>query len=328
MSYESGVFFLEDLKSRNCTYIGSTKLKPYQSHKVESQELINFGGLVATIEIPPLSEKVNSNPSKKHECPVCERQFSQITNMQLHLNVHKDDPKVEKIKAGWEEKNSKVFTKKSAPFVIDALKKLRALHCKDCKISFKTKDLLTKHMEELHANKETIPETNQSKTSSNQDNSSTVNSKTIIFRPSETMKNVYSKKFIPRTITLNEGEKIIVEGYNDKRTINASNLVFEGNLLSNMHATFSLKENVLYLQDHSTNNTSITPANGVSMEINHGKSVVVNSFDTINFGSCPDEGVITEVEFLSDYEVKRLSNIEEKNQQIPPKVSSILPPKP
>ena len=80
--------------------------------------------------------------------------------------------------------------------------------------------------------------------------------------------------------------------------------------------------------DHSTNNTSITPANGVSMEINHGKSVVVNSFDTINFGSCPDAGIITEVEFLSDYEVKRLSNIEEKNQQIPPKNSSILPPKP
>ena len=111
-------------------------------------------------------------------------------------------------------------------------------------------------------------------------------------------------------------------------TINPSNLVFEGNLLSNHHATFSLKENVLYLKDHSTNNTSITPVNGVSMDINHGKTVVVNSFDTINFGSCPVQGVITEVEFLSDYEVKRLSNIEEKNQQIPPKVSSILPPKP
>ena len=150
-----------------------------------------------------------------------------------------------------------------------------------------------------------------------------MNSKTIIFRPSET--NEYSK-FIPRTITLDDGEKIIVQGFNINRTINASNLVFDGNLLSKMHATFSLKDNVLYLQDHSTNNTSITQANGISIEINHGKSVVVNSFDTINFGSCPNEGVITEAEILSEYEVQRLSNIEEKNQQIPPKRSSILPP--
>ena len=111
LSYENGVFSLEDLKSRNSTYIGSTELKPYQSHKVESQELINFGGLVTRIEITPLSEEVNSNLSKKHECHVCKRQFSQFTNMQLHLNVHKDDPKVEIIKAGWEEKNSKVFKK-------------------------------------------------------------------------------------------------------------------------------------------------------------------------------------------------------------------------
>ena len=62
-SYENGSFYLEDLKSRNGTYIGSTKLKPYQSHKVESQDLINFGGLVATIEILPLSEKVKEIPS-------------------------------------------------------------------------------------------------------------------------------------------------------------------------------------------------------------------------------------------------------------------------
>ena len=246
--------------------------------------------------------------------------------MNLHLSVHKDDPKVEKIKKGWEEKNSKVFTNKSAPFVIEALKKLR--FCKDCQITFETKALRTKHMEELHPNKKNIPDSNQNNKSSNQDNSSTVNSKTILFRPSETMKNVYSKKFVPRTITLKEGEKIIVQNYNDKMKIDASNLVFKGALLSNQHATFSLYENVLYLQDHSTNNTSITPVNGVSMNIDHGKSVVVNSFDTINFGSCPVQGVITEVEFLSDYEVKRLSNIEEKNQQIPPKVSSIIPPKP
>ena len=63
LSYENGSFFLKDLKSRNGTYIGSTKLKPYQSHKVESQELINFGGLVATVEIPPLSENVKEIPS-------------------------------------------------------------------------------------------------------------------------------------------------------------------------------------------------------------------------------------------------------------------------
>ena len=99
-----------------------------------------------------------------------------------------------------------------------------------------------------------------------------MNSKTIIFRPSET--NEYSK-FIPRTITLDDGEKIIVQGFNINRTINASNLVFDGILLSKMHATFSLKDNVLYLQDHSTNNTSITQSNGISIEINHGKSVVI-----------------------------------------------------
>lgn len=87
--------------------------------------------------------------------------------MQLHISVHKNDPKVEKIKAEREEKNSKVFKKsrkKSAPFVIDALKKLRA--CDDCKITFDTKELRTKHMEEMHANKKNIPETNQSDTSS------------------------------------------------------------------------------------------------------------------------------------------------------------------
>ena len=92
----------------------------------ETEPNSNNNGRQATMseaEIPPLS--VNTNPSKKHVCPVCERQFSQITNMHLHLSVHKDDPKVEKIKKGWEDKNSKVFTKKSAPFVIDALKKLR-----------------------------------------------------------------------------------------------------------------------------------------------------------------------------------------------------------
>ena len=64
LSYENGSFFLEDLKSRNGTYIGSKKLKPYQSHKVESQELINFGGLAAIIEIPPLSEKVKESTTK------------------------------------------------------------------------------------------------------------------------------------------------------------------------------------------------------------------------------------------------------------------------
>ena len=206
---------------------------------------------------PPLS--VNTNPSKKHVCPVCERQFGQITVLQLHLSVHKDDPKVEKIKKGWEEKNSKVFTKKSAPFVIDALKKLRV--CKDCNLTFDTKDLRLQHFEEVHGNKKNIPETNQSNTSSNQDNSSTSNSKTIKFRPSETMKNAYSKKFIPRIITLNEGEQITVQGYNDKTmTINPSNLVFEGNLLSNHHATFSLKENVL-VQCESPKGTCIVNAN-------------------------------------------------------------------
>ena len=169
----------------------------------ETEPNSNNNGRQATMseaEIPPLS--VNTNPSKKHVCPVCERQFSQITVMQLHLSVHKDDPKVEQIKKGWEEKNSKVFIKKSAPFVIDALKKLRV--CKDCNITFDTKDLRLQHFEEVHGNKKNIPETNQSNTSSNQDNSSTANSKTIKFRPSETMKNAYSKKFIPRIITLNE----------------------------------------------------------------------------------------------------------------------------
>ena len=297
------------------------------------------------------------NASKKHECPVCFKQFSKIDNMHLHLNVHKGNDKVEEIKAAREKKNRAASCKESSKFIKDAIEKLKALRCKDCKLNFSNKDLFDEHMK-IHERQVPIPENNQSDTSSSEDfeesykckkcsetfqfennlnrhcelnhsrtESNTENSKTIIFRPSEVAKNKYSK-FIPRIITLDNGEKIIVQSSNDNRAISASNLVFAGPIVSNRHATFLLKDDILYLEDHSSNNTSITPTNGTTVEIGHSKSLVVNSFDTINFGACSSEGVITEIEILSDYEVQRLSNIEEKNQQIPSKFSSILPPNP
>ena len=116
--------------------------------KVKSSVLDNPMTLPGTIEMP-LTEEVKSYTSKKHECPVCFKKFLKKENMHIHLNKHKDNETVMKMKAAWEEKNRAV--KKSTQFIQDARDKLRALRCKDCKLKFSSEDLCSEHMKQ-HAN--------------------------------------------------------------------------------------------------------------------------------------------------------------------------------
>ena len=79
--------------------------------------------------------------------------------MNIHLNVHKDNDTVKKIKAAQEEKNRAAFKecKESSQFIRDARDKLRALRCKDCKLKFSSAELCTEHMKQCEK-KVPIPE--------------------------------------------------------------------------------------------------------------------------------------------------------------------------
>ena len=103
--------------------------------------------LPGTIEMP-LTEKVKSNKSKKHECAVCFKKFLKIENMHLHMNVHKNNETVEKMKAAREEKNRAAVCVESSQFIKDAIEKLKALYCKKCKLHFSSEDICTKHMKQ------------------------------------------------------------------------------------------------------------------------------------------------------------------------------------
>ena len=96
----------------------------------------------------PLTEEVKTNTSKKHECPVCFKKFLKIENMHLHLNVHKNNETVEKMKAAWKEKNRAAVCVESSQFIKDAIEKLKAFYCKKCKLHFSSEDICTKHMKQ------------------------------------------------------------------------------------------------------------------------------------------------------------------------------------
>ena len=110
--------------------------------------------LPGTIKMP-LTEEVKSNKSKKHECPVCFKKFLKIENMHLHLNVHKNNETVEKMKAAWKEKNRAAVCVESSQFIKDAIEKLKPLRCKKCKITFSSEDICTEHKKQHENNKET-----------------------------------------------------------------------------------------------------------------------------------------------------------------------------
>ena len=118
--------------------------------------------LPGTIKMP-LTEEVKSNKSKKHECPVCFKKFLKIENMHLHLNVHKNNETVEKMKAAWKEKNRAAVCVESSQFIKDAIEKLKAFYCKKCKLHFSSEDICTKHMKQHVPIPENKKETDSSK---------------------------------------------------------------------------------------------------------------------------------------------------------------------
>ena len=190
---------------------------------------------------------------KIHQCPVCLKLFSQKNVMDLHMSLHKDNPKVEEIKAVWEEKNSKLFAKESSPFIKDAIKKLKALHCKSCKVTFDTQELFTEHMT-LHENTD-----NQS-------------SKVYItFNP---IKN--GMKFDKRIIKLNENEEKLVKKWETDDIISMENLIFSCSVVSRIHGNIKVKNGKVFLTDTSTNGTCINDvrmAKNCSVEIIDGCKV-------------------------------------------------------
>ena len=75
---------------------------------------------------------------KKHvSCPVCFKKFLKIENMHLHVNVHKNNETVEKMKAAWKEKNKAAVCAESSQFIKDAIEKLKVLRCKKMQVKFK-----------------------------------------------------------------------------------------------------------------------------------------------------------------------------------------------
>ena len=171
---------------------------------------------------------------KTHQCPVCLKMFSQKNVMDVHMSVHKDDPQVQKIKAAREEKNSKLFAKESSPLIKDAIKKLKALHCKSCKVTFKTQELFTEHM--------------------------TLHEVYITFNPTET-----GMEFDKRIIKLNENEEVMVKKWETDNIISMENLIFSCSVVSRIHGNVKVENGKVFFTDTSTNGTYI---NDVRMKKN------------------------------------------------------------
>ena len=177
---------------------------------------------------------------KMHQCPVCSKMFSKKDVMDLHMSVHKGDPKVEKIKATWKEKNSKLFAKESSPFIKDAITKLKALHCKSCKVTFDNQELFTEHMA-LHE-------------------------VCITFYPIKT-----GMQFERRRIKLNENEEKLVKKFETDDIISMENLIFSCSVVSRVHGNIKVENGKVFLTDTSTNGTYI---DDVRMEKNCSTQIV------------------------------------------------------
>ena len=80
---------------------------------------------------------------------------------------------------------------------------------------------------------------------------------------------------------------------------------------------------LFYIQDHSTHGTGITNENELSescwSKMAFNTVFQLNSGDIINFGYSHSEGLIADIDILSDYKQKRHFNIKEKEMVIPKK---------
>ena len=167
--------------------------------------------------------------------------------------------------------------------------------------------------------------TEEIKKNSSQNHIDPVLTQTILFKPAEES----TLKFDSRTISLDDQEKIRVQR-NDHDNISNFNMIFNCEIMSGNHATISYKTPNVYLQDHSTHGTTVMHENGLVTNLIGQQMVQIKTGDIINFANSCSGGIVGRIEItpgprnLSQYEQDRLSNIEEREFFIPPKLSEDL----
>ena len=118
------------------------------------------------------------------------------------------------------------------PFIKDAITKLKAKHCKSCKVTFDSQELCNEHMK-LHE-------------------------LCITFNP---IRN--GMQFDRRIIKLNENEEKPVKKWETDDIISTENLIFSCSVVSRIHGNIKVENGKVFLTDTLTNGTYI---NDVQME--------------------------------------------------------------
>ena len=126
------------------------------------------------------------------------------------------------------------------PFIKDAITKLKAKHCKSCKVTFDSQELCNEHMK-LHE-------------------------LCITFNP---IRN--GMQFDRRIIKLNENEEKPVKKWETDDIISTENLIFSCSVVSRIHGNIKVENGKVFLTDTLTNGTYI---NDVQMEKNGSVEIV------------------------------------------------------